>query len=102
MKPGMGDARRTAKQTKTLDDVSRTGYEFMMSDLDVALTLARIASRAAEDDNKRIRNLQNARRAYDKVQELLQRIGLSAGQQQQIVEKLNIVKSTLKKLGESF
>jgi multidrug efflux pump subunit AcrA (membrane-fusion protein) len=89
------------EQAKLQPELSQAGYEFLMSDLTVALTLTRIASRSAADSDKRIRNVQNARRAYDKVRELAGRVSLTGSQLQNLVEKLQAVKSALEKVGKS-
>ncbi len=89
------------EQAKLQPELSQAGYEFLMSDLGVALTLTRIASRSAADSDKRLRNVQNARRAYDKVRELAERVSLTGSQLQNLVEKLQAVKSALEKVGKA-
>jgi hypothetical protein len=79
-----------------------TGYEFMISDLDLALTLTRIAAQSPDDAEKRARNIQNACRAYEKIRELLTRVGLSGEQQKHVNEKLTTLKSALEKVGHHF
>jgi hypothetical protein len=97
-----GARKRMTQPSKVLDDLSQSGYQFLISDVEVGLTLARIASRSAYDLDRRIRNVQNARRAYDKVQQLLPHLGLNGSQQQTVTERLHILKSALEKLGEQF
>jgi len=58
-----GARERVTPPSKVLDDLSQSGYQFLVSDVEVGLTLARIASRAASHVDRRIRNVQNARRA---------------------------------------
>ena len=88
------------EQAKLQPELSQAGYEFLMSDLAVALTLTRIASRSAADSDKRLRNVHNARRAYDTVRKLAERVSLTGSQLQNLVEKLQAVKSALEKVGK--
>jgi hypothetical protein len=85
---------------KVMTALSHAGYEFLISDVELAFTFTRIASRAVGDRDKRIRNLQNARRAYQKVQELVPRVGLTAEQQQHVTQKLVALKSALEKVSQ--
>jgi hypothetical protein len=85
--------------SKVFSALNQAGYEFLMSDVDLALTMTRIASRAGEDGDKRKRNIKNACRAYETVRELAARVGLSGEQQQRIREKLGTLKLALEKIG---
>lgn len=87
--------------SNVMSALNQAGYEFLMSDVDLALTMTRIASRAGEDDDKRKRNIQNALRAYEKVRELASRVGLTGEQQQRVMEKLGTLKLALEKIGQS-
>lgn len=86
--------------SKVMSALNQAGYEFLMSDVDLALTMTRIASRAGEDGDKRKRNVQNARRAYEKIRELSSRVSLTSDQQQRVNEKLGTLKLALEKIGE--
>jgi hypothetical protein len=44
-----------------LNRFERTGFEFLISDLELAMTLVRIAANAGKDPEKKARNRQNAR-----------------------------------------
>ena len=59
--------------SKVMTRSSHAGYEFLMTDVELALTLTRIASHARKDADKKSRNLHNARRAYEKIQQLAPR-----------------------------
>jgi hypothetical protein len=85
-----------------LGQLSRTGYTFFMSDIDLALTLASIAARSGHDDVKRQRNLSNARHAYVRIRELSERVSLSAEEEEQLSKRLAVLRNTLEKLGEHF
>ncbi len=91
---------RMSETAEILDDVSRTGFEFIMTDLNLALTLARIAADAHENADKRARNLGSARRAYETVKSISQRLTLTSSDQDELNKKLAQVRSALEKLGE--
>lgn len=55
------------RRAETLARIEETGATFLITDLDLAMTLTRIAGNSAEDSEKRNRNRANARRAYDSV-----------------------------------
>ncbi len=82
--------------------LQRTGTEFLSADIDTALTFVGLARSANDDSGKKSRNQRNARKAYDKVQELLARLRLSAEQQREINDKLSHLKAELTSLGEHF
>lgn len=85
-----------------LDQAERTGAAFLITDLEVAMTLIRIASNAAEDSEKRIRNRANARHAYDAVSRISSHAVLTDEERQDVDEKLAELRSALQGLGEFF
>jgi hypothetical protein len=74
----------------------------MLSDVELALTLTRIAQDAATDSEKRARNQHNARRAYDTVTGLMSRVALTGEEEQELASRLGQLKSELHLLGEKF
>jgi hypothetical protein len=80
----------------------QAGFTFLSTDLDLALTLARIASEAGDDVGKRARNQENARHAYDTILRLRQNLSLTDEQNGELNEKLEALKSALDALGERF
>ncbi len=82
-------------------DFNRAKVNFIMTDLDVAITFAKIA-RESTDQEKVIRNRQNARKGYDAVVHFLSTASLTPMGQKTIKEKLEWLKSALSSLGESF
>lgn len=90
----------------SLNDVrnrlDRTAFSFLLSDVELALTLTRIAQDADTDSDKRARNQHNARRAYDTVTGLTGRVALTGEEQQELASKLGRLKSELHLLGENF
>ena len=83
-------------------DLERNGYILLRSDIDVALTLTKIASKAKKDSDRRTRNQATARRAYDQILRLLGRLRLGEEQKNEVKDKLEVLKSALRKLGEQF
>lgn len=85
-----------------LDRVERTGATFLMSDLNLAMTLTRIATDAAKNSAKRKRNQANARHAYDAVFRISRQALLTDGERQNIDARLAKLRSALEQLGEVF
>jgi hypothetical protein len=84
------------------EQLDRVGFEFLIADLELGTTLARIAASSRNDPPKRARNVQNARRAYDVVQRLAARAMLSEEQRLEFNDKAAGLKSELEQLGEVF
>jgi hypothetical protein len=77
-------------------------FDFLIADLELGTTLARIAHKSDKDLEKRSRDLRNARRAYDVVRRLAARAMLSEEQQIEFDDKAARLKTELEKLGEVF
>lgn len=90
------------RQASILEQVEKTGATFLITDLDLAMTLTRIASDAAEDSEKRDRNRANARRAYDTVSQISDHASLAVEDRKFVYEKLLELRSALEQLGETF
>lgn len=80
----------------------RTGIEFLSEDLQAALTFAQLARSADPGSEKKLRNIANARKAYEVVKKLAGRLHLSPEQQTDLDEKLRNLKTELEDLGEHF
>ena len=92
-----------AKQAYTKRErMEQVGFTFLVSDLELARTLTRIAANSGRDTNKRKRNQQNARRAYDSVETLARRAVLTGSQRAELNDVAAKLKSELQKLGEVF
>ena len=87
---------------RRLAEIEETGATFLITDLDVAMTLARIAGGAAEDSEKRSRNRANARHAYDAVSRISHRALLTGDERRAVDEKLAELRSALEQLGDVF
>jgi hypothetical protein len=75
------------------------GLNFLRSELDTGLTLAKIA-RSAKRADKRNRNLHNARKAYETVLRFLPGIILTTSQAREMKSKLEQLKKELRRIGE--
>ena len=89
-------------QTRRLDRLEKTAAAFLLTDVDLAMTLTRIASGADENSEKRIRNQANARHAYDDVSRIGHHALLTDKERQALGDKLSELRSALERLGEDF
>ena len=94
------DASRRAQQAT--EQIGKAGAAFLVADLDLAMTLVRIASDAGEDSGKRIRHQTNARRAYDEVSRISLHASLTDKERREVGNKLTELKTALQRLGEDF
>lgn len=81
--------------------LNRASADFLKADVATALTFSGIAL-AADDAGKRDRNRRAARKAYDTVLRLKERVALSDGDVKIMARNLQRLKSELTKLGETF
>ena len=81
--------------------LNATAVAVVKTDLDTALTFARIAEDATDARKKR-RNRKNARKAYDSIVDYEKRLELTAEERQEIGTKLGRLRSALTRLGERF
>jgi hypothetical protein len=79
---------------------TKNSLEFMERDLELALTMVTIASQAGKDSDKRARNIKNARRAFDTVQQLKEKVHASKEEWRPIQEKFKQLRDRLRDLGE--
>ena len=80
---------------------NHTGTDFLKIDLTTALTFAQTAL-ATDDPVKKKRNQASARRAYDTVLRLVQRVTLNDADASELKRGLARLKSDLMALGEVF
>ena len=90
------------KDENILNRIERTEFEFLVSDVELAMTLVRIAAQSNKDAEKKARNQQNARHAYDTVVRLSTSIALTDNERAELNEKLHQLKSALEEIGEVF
>jgi len=74
---------------------------FFRTELRTGLTFSRIALKAAGEEKIR-RNRVNARKAYDCILHFIPTATLSQADVQEISERMNELKSNLRKLGEEL
>lgn len=86
---------------KSSAELNATSVNFLKIDLDTALTFAKIALHA-QDSEKRDRNRHNARVGYDTVVRLLPKVSPMRTDAVVLAEKLDLLKASLRELGESL
>ena len=84
------------------DDFNRSGFKFILVELDTALTFAEMASQAGADDESRARNRRNARSAYDTVVHLCRHFVFTRTEMVELRQKFKVLKAGLESLGEEF
>jgi hypothetical protein len=82
-------------------DLNHTGVEFLLVDLDLALTFVDVAA-ASHIEETRHRNHHNARTAYDTVLRRLGKLTPDAGQRKAIDAKVADLKKRLQAGGQQF
>jgi hypothetical protein len=82
--------------------LQRSGADFLFLDLDIALMMATSALTAGADTQKKARRQRIARRAYDTILYLSQRLKMTRQKGRELKEKLPVVRRTLEELGERF
>ena len=90
------------KAARTLEQIEKTAATFFISDLELAMTLTRIASNASEDSEKRIRNQANARHAYDDISRMSNTALLTDEERREVDNRLEELRSALQQLGEDL
>ncbi len=81
--------------------IDRTGFNFLMTELTVGMTLTRGAS-LKRNPELRERTIGAARHAYDASVRLAERLHLSKSQEQKLNRRRERLRSTLEMLGEVF
>ena len=82
-------------------DLIETGVEFLLVDLDLAMTFMDVAETSRLEDTKH-RSHKNARKAYDAALHLLEKLKPDAGQRRVIDAKLARLKARLEAAGQQF
>jgi len=82
------------------DQVEATKVQFILTELDVALTFCHRAASTNDDENAR-RNTRNARKAYDCATHFLASAELTPKIRKDIEHKVKRLKSLLRSLGEA-
>ena len=82
-------------------EFNRTKLNFLKIDVETGLTFTGLALQTP-DSTKKQRNLRSARKAYDTITGLIDRVDLSNDDAQILARKLKRLKSELQDLGEDF
>jgi hypothetical protein len=82
-------------------EINQNGVNFLLADLDVALTFMDISETTHSEETAH-RNHNNARKAYNTVLHLSERLVPSASERQVIDAKLGILKARLQAVGQQF
>jgi hypothetical protein len=90
-----------AKLNKTGQQLNATNADFLRIDAETALTFSQMALEA-DNPEKRDRNHQNARKAYDTIMRLRQKVVFTPAQEESMNQKMAELKRDLIKLGEKF
>ncbi len=86
---------------ETRFESNRVNIDFLKIDVQTALTFSRLAQQSAPGE-KRDRNRRNARRGYDTILRLIEKVCLSDSDAKSIGGQLLRLKSELEQLGEIF
>ena len=81
--------------------LNQASADFLKVDVVTALTFSKIALES-HDSVKRRRNCENARRGYDTIVRLADKVTLTSNEAQFLAEKLQELRSDLLRLGEVF
>ena len=79
---------------------SQVGMNFLRTEVETALLFASLAFQA-RDSEKRRRNLQNARKGYDTLRQLVRKLVLTPDERTEMRLKISEVRRQLITLGES-
>jgi hypothetical protein len=85
--------------SSTVKSMHRTGADFLRIDSEVALTLSAMALAATDEETKRRRTMV-ARKAYDTIAHLRERVELTNAERQILDANMRRVKSALQSLGQ--
>jgi hypothetical protein len=83
------------------EGMNRVSADFLKVDLETALIFAQFAQQT-DVDSRRKRNCDTARKAYDMVVNLIQKVELSAKDRLAVQRRLAQLKPALEALGEKF
>ena len=93
---------KTRTHLPLIRELNATGGEFLKLDLEIGFTFANVALRAVNNSEKRQRNREMSRKAYDTVSKMARRLDLSGAVRGEVNEKLARLRSQLEQLGERF
>jgi len=84
------------------EQLKNNGADFLSVDIDTALTFTQIAADSERDSETRRRNHENARKAYDTILHLKEKVDFRPEQRTDLEKKLATLKHALERLGEAL
>jgi hypothetical protein len=99
---GYGIGRREVNHARSLKaELNERKVDLIKVDLETAFTFMKIAQEAGDDQEKRLRNREHARRGYDAVTHFLETAKLGRSEREAIDRRIGQLKTALEDLGES-
>jgi hypothetical protein len=102
MAPRSDSRKLVANSELLLRSLQRSGADFLFLDLGIATMMAGTALKAGPGTEKRARSQRIARRAYDTILYLSQRLKMPKDEGSELRKKLAALKHKLEQLGERF
>lgn len=90
----------TLPDPELVRDLNRQGARFLFADIETGLAFCEIAASSHRDKQTRQRNRGNARKAYDSVLKLSEKLDLTSEEKIVFDEKVTVLKRALQALGE--
>jgi hypothetical protein len=100
--PQSDTGKLLAESQRLVSTLQRNGADFLFLDLDVAFSMAKSALTSGADTQKKARKQKIARRAYNTIMHLSQRLKMTKQENGDLRKKLATLRRTLEELGESF
>ena len=100
--PPTSPPARTGSIEELVSHSCQVGINTLAVDVELALTFANIALLSGNQSQKRSRNRENARHAFDSIVRMRRRLELPEKFAQWLDDKLTLLKTALEKLGETF
>ncbi len=97
------DSRKLqAESQRLVSTLQRSGADFLFLDTEIALSMAKSALSAGADTQKKARSQRIARRAYNTILHLSQRLKMTKQEDSELRKKLAAIKRELEQSGERF
>jgi hypothetical protein len=91
-----------AESERLVSTLQRSGADFLFLDIEIALSMAKSALSAGAGTQKKARKQKIARRAYNTILHLSQRLKMTKEEDSDLKEKLATLRRTLEEVGELF
>jgi hypothetical protein len=100
--PQFDSRKLLAESERLVSTLQRSGADFLFLDLDIAFSMAKSASTAGADTQKRARNQKITRRAYDMILYLSHRLKMTKQENGELSKRLAALRRALQEVGEHF